>query len=82
MVGAIRARVAKGEYGSASEVVRDALRTWQRQRDEDAARLDVVRARARRSLDDARPSLSEAEVDVDVAAFLQELATSGDSAAA
>lgn len=67
MVQAIRASVESGEYASGSEVVRDALRRWQGQRAEDAERLDGVRARIRRSLDDPRPSLSESEVDLELA---------------
>lgn len=82
MVQAIRAGVESGEYASASEVVRDALRRWQRQRAEEAERLDGVRARIRLSLDDPRPSLSESEVDVELAAFFEELAPSGGDAAA
>ncbi|MPZ74426.1 MAG: type II toxin-antitoxin system ParD family antitoxin [Nitriliruptorales bacterium] len=77
MVQAIRASVASGEYASASEVVRDALRGWQRERAEDAERLDAVRARIHRALDDPRPSLSESEVDVELATFFEEAATSG-----
>ncbi len=82
MVQAIRAGVDSGEYVSASEVVRDALRRWQLQRAEEAERLDAVRARIRRSIDDPRPSLSGSEVDVELAAFFEELAPSGGDAAA
>lgn len=82
MVQAIRASVESGEYASASEVVRDALRRWQCQRAEEAERLDAVRARIRRSLDDPRPSLSESEVDVELATVFEELAPSGGDAAA
>ena len=60
---AVRESVEAGEYASTSEVLRDALRLWQRQRREDAERLNVIRARIRRSLDDPRPDLSLAEVD-------------------
>lgn len=60
---AIRASVQAGEYASTSEALRDAVRLWQRQRTEDAERLASIKARIRRSIDDPRPSLSEAEVD-------------------
>lgn len=55
---AVRESVAAGESASTSEVLRDAVRPWQRQRWEDAERLNVLRARIRRSLDDPRPVLS------------------------
>lgn len=59
---AVRESVAAGEYASTSEVLRDAVRLWQRQREEDAQRLNVLRARIRRSLDDPRPDLTSDEV--------------------
>ncbi len=60
---AIRASVRAGEYASTSEALRHAVRLWQRQRAEDAQRLEAIRARVRRSIDDPRPSLSQAELD-------------------
>ncbi|MER2253253.1 ribbon-helix-helix domain-containing protein [Methylorubrum podarium] len=59
---AVRESVAAGEYASTSEVLRDAVRLWQRRREEDAERLNVIRARIRRSLDDPRPDLTVEEV--------------------
>lgn len=82
MVRDVRASVDSGEYASASEVVREALRGWQRQRAEDAERLASVRARARRSLDDPRPSLTEAELDRELAAFYADVAGLDDDAGA
>lgn len=81
MVRVVRASVDSGEYASASEVVRDALRGWQRQRAEDAERLGSVRARIRRALDDPQPSLSDAEMDEELAAFFEGEASSGGDAA-
>lgn len=63
---AVRESVEAGEYASTSEVLRDAVRLWQRQRREDAERLEVIRARIRRSLDDPRPALSLEEVDAEL----------------
>jgi antitoxin ParD1/3/4 len=63
MLQFIRERVAAGDYGSTSEAIRDAVRLWRRQQIEDAERLDVIRARIRRSLDDTRPAMTLAEVD-------------------
>lgn len=62
MLRDIRAAVDAGDYASTSEALRDAVRSWQRQRSEDAERLAVLRARAQRALADPRPSLTEAEV--------------------
>lgn len=59
---AVRESVAAGEYASTSKVLRDAVRLWQRRREEDAERLNVIRARIRRSLDDPRPDLTVEEV--------------------
>jgi antitoxin ParD1/3/4 len=72
----VRESVAAGEYASTSEVLRDALRLWQRQREEHAERLNTICARIRRSLDDPRPALTLDEVD----AHLDELFTKADKA--
>ena len=81
MVASVRACVDRGEYASVSEVVRDALRAWDRQRAEDEARLAAIRERVGRSLDDPRPNLNQAQVDEELTAFF-EAATSDDDAAA
>lgn len=62
MLRTVRESVEAGEYASTSEALRDAVRVWQRQRQEDAERLAAIKARIRRSLDDPRPSLSSEEV--------------------
>lgn len=82
MARAVRASVDSGEYASASEVVWEALRGWQRQRAEHAERLASVGARVRRSVDDPRPSLSESELDRELAAFFEQVAAFGDEAPA
>lgn len=63
MMRVVRASVEAGEYASASEVFRDAIRVWQREREERAERLEVLRARARRSIDNPRPVVSPDEMD-------------------
>jgi antitoxin ParD1/3/4 len=63
MVRTIRKTVESGEFASTSEVVRDAMRAWQRERLEHAERMAAIRARVRRSLDDPRPDLDADEVD-------------------
>lgn len=62
MMQIIRASVASGEYASTSEAMRDAVRIWQREREERNERLDAIRARVLRSVDDPRPSLTTAQV--------------------
>ena len=58
-------RVASGEFASASELMREAFRTWQRQQDEHQERLASIRARIQNSIDDPRPSLSLEESRAD-----------------
>ena len=55
MLRLLRDAVAGGEYASTSEVLRDAVRTWHRQRLEDAERLAALRARAQASLAGSQP---------------------------
>jgi antitoxin ParD1/3/4 len=43
MVSLLREAVESGEYSSASEVVRDALRTWKMKRKLDALQLSALR---------------------------------------
>lgn len=62
MVRLIRDKVDSGAYASTSEVVREAMRLWQRQEEEHAERIAAIRARVRRSLKDPRPNLSSEEV--------------------
>lgn len=69
MLRAVRESVEAGEYASTSDVMQDAVRLWQRQRQDDAERLDAIRARIRRSLDDPRPALTIEEVRVRIDAL-------------
>ncbi len=77
---AVRESVAAGEYASTSEVLRDAVRLWQRRRQEDAERLDAIRARIHRSLDDPRPPLSLEEVDAHLEALFKDAGKEADRA--
>ncbi len=81
MMRVVRESVAAGEFASTSEALRDAVRVWQRQRLEDAERLTAIRGRIRHSLDDPRPDLSLAEVDVELAAVLADAMKEPDDAA-
>jgi antitoxin ParD1/3/4 len=81
MLRLIRETVEAGEYASTSEVVRDAMRVWQRERQEYAERLKAIRARVRRSMDDPRPDLSEAEADAALEEMFAEIDKDLDRAA-
>lgn len=70
MLRIIRESVDAGEYASTSEVIRHAMRLWQRERDEHAERIANIKARIRKSLDDPRPPLSEEEMGEAMEAFM------------
>ena len=57
MVRTIKSKVDAGTYASTSEVIREAVRLWQRQEEEHAERLAAIRARVQRSLSDPRPDV-------------------------
>lgn len=62
VVSTIKERVRSGAEASTSEVIRDAMRVWQRCQGEHAARIAVIRERVRRSLDDPDPDLEDGAV--------------------
>jgi antitoxin ParD1/3/4 len=51
MVSEVRSAVASGEYASASEVVRDALRDWRRKRQAAGAEIEEMRRLVREGID-------------------------------
>jgi antitoxin ParD1/3/4 len=55
----LEARLKSGEYASASEIIRTALRALDRQ---DAALDEYLRAKVQASLKDPRPSIAAADV--------------------
>ncbi len=55
MAETLRRTVAGGEYASASEVVREALRDWTRSRDAERRDLEALRAAIRAGLDSGPP---------------------------
>jgi antitoxin ParD1/3/4 len=61
MVRTIKDKVESGGYASTSEVIREAIRVWQRHEEEYEERLAAIRARVQRSLSDARPDVPLAE---------------------
>ena len=62
MIRMIRASVESGEFASTSEAMRDAVRIWQRERQERAERLAAIRERVRISMSDTRPRLTGAQL--------------------
>ena len=58
----IKQRVAAGDFASSSELIREALRVWQKREDEHQERLVSIRARIQKSIDDPRPSIPAEEV--------------------
>jgi antitoxin ParD1/3/4 len=63
MARMIREKVEDGSFGSASEVIRAALRAFQREEEEHAERMASIRARVKASLEDPRPRVPVEEVD-------------------
>lgn len=58
----IKQRVEAGDFASSSELIREALRVWQKQEEEHRVRIAKIRARIKSSMDDPRPSLPTEEV--------------------
>ncbi|MDF1721493.1 MAG: type II toxin-antitoxin system ParD family antitoxin [Minwuia sp.] len=58
----LRAKVEAGEYGSTSEVLRTAVRSWLKHEEEYETRLAAIRARIHASLDDPHPPLTAGEM--------------------
>ncbi len=82
MSRAIRASVSSGQYSSMAEAVRDAVRAWQNRRIQDAERLDTMRVRIRRSLEDSGPDMTLEEVDAHIESlFARADRAGGDEAA-
>ncbi len=55
MLGAIKEKVVSGAYASTSEVIRAAMRLWQRQEDEHQARIAIIRERLESSAHSGDP---------------------------
>lgn len=71
MMRHIRDSVEAGEYASTSEVMRDAMRAWLRERRENQERLEAIRARILRSAADPRPSIDADEAEAELARFMK-----------
>lgn len=70
MMRVIRESVESGEFATTSEAMRDAVRVWQRQRLEYAERLEAIRDRVRRSLNDPRPSIPADDAEEAMTRFM------------
>jgi len=55
MLSLIKEKVKDGAYASTSEVIREAMRLWQKQEEEHHARLAVIRARLEHSAQSGGP---------------------------
>ena len=55
MLNDIKEKVQSGAYGSTSEVIREAMRLWQRQEQEHEARLTLIRQRVEQSAKSGKP---------------------------
>lgn len=55
MLTTIKNRVASGDYNSTSEVIREAMRLWQRREQEHEAKLALIRDRLDRSANSGNP---------------------------
>ncbi|MER9964051.1 type II toxin-antitoxin system ParD family antitoxin [Mesorhizobium sp. M0045] len=82
MARMIREKVEDGSYGSASEVVRAALRAFQREEEEHAERMASIRARVKASIEDARPNVSGEEVRGRLREFVAQYSSRADDSAA
>ncbi|RWD63224.1 MAG: type II toxin-antitoxin system ParD family antitoxin [Mesorhizobium sp.] len=81
MARMIRERVEDGSYGSASEVIRAALRAFQREEEEHAERMASIRARVKASLEDKRPAVPLDEAIDRVKSRISQLARDNDDPA-
>ncbi|MBM9538150.1 type II toxin-antitoxin system ParD family antitoxin [Desulfobulbus alkaliphilus] len=55
MLATIKDKVQSGAYGSTSEVIREALRCWEKQQEEHATRIALIRSRLTASAQSGNP---------------------------
>jgi antitoxin ParD1/3/4 len=82
MARMIREKVEDGSFGSASEVIRAALRAFGREEEEHAERMASIRARVKASIADTRPNLSGEEVRDRLRGFVAQYSSRADDSAA
>ena len=78
----IREKVEDGSFGSASEVIRAALRAFQREEEEHAERIASIKARIKASIEDPRPNLSSKQVRAQLRRMADQYSRSADDSAA
>lgn len=82
MARMIREKVEDGSFGSASEVIRAALRAFQREEEEHAERMASIRARVKASLEDTRPGHSGEMVRTHLQGLFAQYSSRADDSAA
>ena len=55
MLASIKQKVNSGSYGSTSELIRDAMRLWQKKEEEHDARISLIRNRLEQSIKSGEP---------------------------
>jgi antitoxin ParD1/3/4 len=55
MLASIKKEVSSGSYGSTSELIREALRLWQKKEEEHIARISLIRERLAHSAKSGEP---------------------------
>jgi len=55
MLSSIKQKVNSGSYGSTSELIREAMRLWQKKEEEHEARLALIRTRLEKSKNSGEP---------------------------
>lgn len=78
----IREKVSDGSFGSASEVIRAALRAFQREEEEHAERIASIKARIKASIEDPRPNLSSKQIRTHLRQIAEQYSRSVDDSAA
>ena len=78
----IREKVEDGSFGSASEVIRAALRAFQREEEEHAERIASIKARIKASVEDPRPNLSSKQIRAQLQRIADEYSSRVDDSAA
>jgi antitoxin ParD1/3/4 len=68
----IKSQIDSGRFGSTSELIREALRSWQKQEEEHEHRIAALRARVEASPSDPRPLLTVDEARNQLKAFILE----------
>lgn len=58
----IKKRVKAGDFASSSELIREALRVWQKREEQHLESLAAIRAHLQAAIDDPRASVSAEEV--------------------